>query len=69
MPKRLVILQDGKRFVWTDRLTITEHGNPIVKEIDLTHATWHEMEHLKRNPDDEVMLTTIQSRKKDVKLR
>jgi len=65
--KKLVILADGKRFVWTNRLTIQEHNNPIVDEVDLTHATWDEMEHLKKNPHNEVMLTTIQERKKAIR--
>ncbi len=61
--KKLVTFSDGIRHIWTNRLTITEHGNPIVQEIDLTHATWNEMEHLKKNPYDENLLLAIKQRK------
>lgn len=61
--KKLIIYENGDKVVWNGRAEIHYHQTKILQEHDLTHATWDEIEHLKKNPNDQKLLLAIKSRK------
>lgn len=61
--KKLITYENGDKIVWNGRAEIHYHQTEIIKEEDITHATWDEIENLKKNPHDKKLLLAIKERK------
>lgn len=61
--KKLIYYENGDKVVWSGRAEIHYHQTKIIEEHDITHATFDEIESLKKNPHDEKLLLAIKERK------
>lgn len=60
---KLIIYENGDRVVWNGRAEIHYHQTKIVEEHDITHATFDEIESLKKNPHQDSLLEEILKRR------
>lgn len=61
--KKLITYSNGDKVVWDGRAEIHYHQTAIIKEDDITHATFDEIESLKKNPHDNALIAKIHSRR------
>lgn len=67
MQKRLIQYENGDKLVWNGRAEIHYHKTKIMKEDDITHATFDEIVSLKKNPNNQKLISSIQERKNVVR--
>lgn len=60
---KLIIYENGDRIVWNGRAEIHYHRTKIIKEHDLNNADFDEIESLKKNPHQDLLLEEIHKRK------
>lgn len=61
--KQLIEYENGDRVLWTGRADIHYHATKIVRLVDLHFAKEKEIEQLRINPHNDLLLAEIMKRK------
>lgn len=59
---KLIVYDNGESLLVSRVLTITFTDKEIVKQIDTTKATPEEIDQLRKNPNDDILIAKIKQR-------